>query len=442
MLVNFMLYERQNYIHIMASQYQKASKKERTMILNHATKVLAMNRSYLAHCLSMNQQIIRIQGGGVTIQADIRKKSTRKRISLYSQASFTWLRYLWKVMHYCCDKRLHGIIPKLIEKRCQFEESHEQEWEEKGLPPWTKETEKQLQTMSVSTIYRYLRKERKRYHIKGISHTRPGSLLKQEIEVKTFAMWDKTLPGYLQMDLVGHEGGDSRGCFAFSLNMCDVSTQWTETISFLYKSQLFVHEGIVQGRGRFPFSVFGLHSDNGSEFINDHLYRYCKQEKLTFTRNRKSFKNDSCYIEQKNWSIVRSYVGYARYDTLTEVQCINSLYQVLRLYTNYFQPVMQLQEKIRIGAKVMKRWDSPRTPYERVMENPRIPFENKQCCQKIYDSLDPFQLYEEVCWLKNKLNEIRKKKELDQIHAQDTLSKKVSTRLSLDESSKTFGVDF
>lgn len=440
--MNFMLHERQNYIHIMAPQYQKASKKEKGMILNHATKVLAMNRSYLAHCLSINRRVICIAGGTLKIQADVRKKNIRTRSSLYSQASFTWLRYFWKVMNYCCDQRLHSNIPKFIEKRFQFEIKYQEEWEEQGLPPWTKEMEQQLQKMSVSTIYRYLQKERKRYRIKGISHTRPGSLLKQEIEVKTYAMWDKTHPGFVQMDLVGHEGGDARGSFAFSLNICDVSTQWTETIAVPNKSQLFVYEGIKQGRECFPFPLHGLHSDNGSEFINEHLYRYCTQEALIFTRNRKSFKNDSCYIEQKNWSIVRNYVGYARYDTLAEVRCINSLYQVLRLYTNYFQPVMQLKEKSRIGAKVMKRWDSPRTPYERVLENPHIPLEKKQRCQQIYESLDPFQLHKEVYRLKNKLNEIRRKKELDQIHAQDTLSKKVSTRLSVEESSKSFGVDF
>jgi hypothetical protein len=129
-----MLQERQNYIHIMAPQYQKASKKEKTMILDYATKVFAMNRSYLAHCLSINQRIIRLTGGSVKIQADVRKKSIRTRCSLYSQASFTWLRYFWKVMDYCCDKRLHSNISELIMKRFQFEEDHREEWEEQGLP--------------------------------------------------------------------------------------------------------------------------------------------------------------------------------------------------------------------------------------------------------------------------------------------------------------------
>ena len=159
--MNFMLHERQNYIHIMAPQYQKASKKEKGMILNHATKVLAMNRSYLAHCLSINRRVICIAGGTLKIQADVRKKNIRTRSSLYSQASFTWLRYFWKVMNYCCDQRLHSNIPKFIEKRFQFEIKYQEEWEEQGLPPWTKEMEQQLQKMSVSTIYRYLQKERK-----------------------------------------------------------------------------------------------------------------------------------------------------------------------------------------------------------------------------------------------------------------------------------------
>lgn len=439
--VNFMLNERQNYIHMIAPLYQKASKKEKSFMLDHGIQVLAMNRSYLAHCLSQSHRIIRLSGK-VKLQADVRKKSVRKRSCFFTPATLAWLIYFWKVMYHCCDRRLHSMIPLLMDKRVQFEPLHEEEWKALKLPSWTQEIESQLRSMSASSIYRYLRKERQKSRFKGISHTRPGSLLKQNIEVKTFAMWDKSLPGNTQMDLVGHEGGDARGCFAFSLNITDVATQWTETVAIPTKAQSFVFAALQQGRARFPFPLLGLHSDNGSEFINAHLFNYCTQEQLQFTRNRKSFKNDSCYIEQKNWSLVRSYVGYARYDTLEEVMCMNALYEVLRLYTNYFLPVMQLQEKLRIGAKVMKRWDQPRTPYQRVLESPQVSAENKQACQALYETLDPFTLHQEVQRLKNKLNELRRKKELDRIQAEDKILIKDSTGNVLAESSKTVRMGF
>ena len=439
--MNFMLNERQNYIHMIAPQYQKASKKDKSLMLDHGTRVLAMNRSYLAHCLSLSHRVIRLSGK-VKLQGDVRKKSVRKRSCFFTPATIAWLIYFWKVMYQCCDQRLHSMIPLLMAKRAQFETLHEDAWKAQDLPPWTQEIENQLRSMSASSIYRYLRKERQKARFKGISHTRPGSLLKQNIEVKTFAMWDKDIPGFTQMDLVGHEGGDARGCFAFSLNITDVATQWTETVATPTKAQSFVFAALQQGKARFPLALKGLHSDNGSEFINAHLWKYCMQEQLQFTRNRKSFKNDSCYIEQKNWSLVRSYVGYARYDTLAEVQCMNALYEVLRLYTHYFLPVMQLQEKLRIGARMMKRWDRPKTPYQRVMESSHVPVENKQACQAVYETLDPFTLNQEVQRLKNKLKGLRRKKELDRIHAEDKLLNKDSAGKVLAESSKTVRIGF
>lgn len=202
--------------------------------------------------------------------------------------------------------------------------------------------------------------------------------------------------------------------FAFSLNISDVDTQWTETVATPTKAQSLVFAALQQGKARFPFPLLDLYSDNGSVFMNSHLFNYCAQEQLQFTRYRKSFKNDSHYTEQKNWSLVRSYVDYARYDALEEVQCMNALYDVLRLYTNFFLPVMQLQEKLRIEARPMKRWDPPRTPYQRIQESFQVSAENKQGCQALYEILDPFTLHLEVQQLKNKLKELRRKKELDE----------------------------
>ena len=152
-----------------------------------------------------------------------------------------------------------------------------------------------------------------------------------------------------------------------------------------------------------PFDLLGIDSDNGSEFINDHLFRFCKEQKITFTRSRKYRKNDNCYVEQKNYSVVRRAVGYQRYDTEEELAILNELYGHLRFYTNYFQPVMKLVEKTRIGSRVVKRHDKAQTPYQRVLQSPLIPEENKSRMQKLYAKLNPAELKRKITKLQNRL---------------------------------------
>jgi len=169
------------------------------------------------------------------------------------------------------------------------------------------------------------------------------------------------------------------------------------------KARVWVFAGIKRIERRLPFPILGLNSDNGSEFINAHLLRYCEEEHITFTRSRPYRKNDSCFVEQKNWSVIRRAVGYSRYDTVEELTLLNELYGYLRLYVNFFQPVRKLIKKERIGSKVTKRYDEAKTPYKGVLSSPDIEYKVKVKLRKEYDMLNPAELKRKITKLQNKL---------------------------------------
>jgi hypothetical protein len=197
--------------------------------------------------------------------------------------------------------------------------------------------------------------------------TKPGTLLRSQIPVRTFADWSEARPGFLEIDLVAHEGGDPRGEFAYSLCATDIASGWTEVRVVRNRARRWTLEALQDVRASLPFALLGIDSDNGSEFINAHLATWTAQQKITFTRSRPNEKNDSCYVEQKNWSVIRREVGYGRYDSDAERALIGEIYADLRLYVNFFLPSMKLIAKQRLGAKVYKRYDEPATPYQRLL---------------------------------------------------------------------------
>src|SRR5208282_2149805 len=250
---------------------------------------------------------------------------------------------------------------------------------------------------------RLLTAERRKWMLRGRSGTKPGSMLKHQIPIRTFADWNEKQAGFVEIDLVGHDGGDASGDYCQTLDVTDVASTWTETCAVINKAQAWVFDALKSIRTHLPFPLLGIDSDNGSEFINHHLLRYCRQEKITFTRGRSGKKNDGCFVEQKNYSVVRRAVGYARYDSVAQLRLLNELYGYLRLYTNYFQPVMKLLSKERNGAKVKKTYDEPKTPYQRLMDMSGISSENKQRLKTEYASLNPAQLKREITRLQEKL---------------------------------------
>jgi hypothetical protein len=206
-------------------------------------------------------------------------------------------------------------------------------------------TSQKLARISAATIDRLLAPERQKYQLKGRSHTRPGTLLKQQIPMRTFNEWDEQQPGFLEIDLVGHDGGVIDSHHAFTLNATDVASGWNSSTALKNKAQVWTLAGLQKIRAKLPFPLLGIDSDNGSEFINETLYGFCQEQKITFTRARPYRKNDSCFVEQKNYSVVRRAVGYQRCDTEQQLQLLNQLYEPLALYTNFFQPSMKLQSK-------------------------------------------------------------------------------------------------
>ena len=215
----------------------------------------------------------------------------------------------------------------------------------KGILRWKPRTKKLLIGMSVSTADRLLAPIRRAERLRGKSTTLPGSLLKHLVPIRTFADWDDSRPGFVEADLVAHCGSSTAGSYLHTLTVTDVAIGWTECLAIPYRDQDTVLKSLEIARRRLPFPLLGLDTDNGSEFLNYALVAYCERESITFTRSRAYKKNDQCYVEQKNGSVVRRFVGYERFEGLTPCQVLSRLYQVLRLYVNFFQPSMKLISK-------------------------------------------------------------------------------------------------
>jgi hypothetical protein len=260
----------------------------------------------------------------------------------------------------------------------------------------TIEVEAQLCQISPSTIDRLLRPYRRLGGRRPFTTTKPGSLLKNSIPIRTFADWQENRPGFLEVDLVSHCGESTNGFYLTTLTSVDVASGWSECVGVWGKGQERVGGAVRQIRQRLPFPLLGLDSDNGSEFINQHLYDYCHREGITFTRSRSYKKNDSCHVEQKNWSVVRRLVGYDRYSSKAALEVLNRVYDLLRLYVNFFQPVMKLLSKTRRGAKVSKVYDKAQTPYQRLVEAGLLTEAKQRELATTYYSLSPVTLLKQI----------------------------------------------
>ncbi len=250
--------------------------------------------------------------------------------------------------------------------------------------------------MSPSTIDRLLRPCRRLGGRRGFTTTRPGSLLKSSIPIRTFADWQENKPGFLEIDLVAHCGESTEGFYLNTLCAVDVASGWTECLPVWGKGQVRVRSAVHRGRLRLPFPLLGVDSDNGSEFINQCFYTYCSQEKITFTRSRSYKKNDSCHVEQKNGNVVRRLVGYDRYTSRAAFQCLERLYYNVRLYMNFFQPTMKLCAKTRNGARVHKVYETARTPYQRLLQSGALSESKRTEMAATYHRLNPVLLLKQI----------------------------------------------
>jgi transposase InsO family protein len=267
-----------------------------------------------------------------------------------------------------------------------------------------------LVRMSAATIDRRLAGERARMMPRGRSHTKPGSLLKSQIPVRTWADWDDARPGFVEIDLVGHEGGNSSGEFCFTLTVTDIATGWTINRSVQNKAQRWVFEALEHIVAAFPFPILGIDSDNGSEFINEHLLRWCIARRITFTRSRPGNKNDGAYVEQKNWARVRELVGYYRYDTAAELATLNEIWELDAVFANYFLPQQKLIFKQRSGAKVIKKYDTATTPHQRAVAHPDVRKRPIITMNAVFKRLKPATLSRQILALTGQLEALAQAK--------------------------------
>lgn len=377
--------ERYAVIRELAPRYQQARKGERSRILDEFMHLTGLVRSYASHVLKHygTSKSVLVNGKRVVVVVGERSSGTkkRKRPRRYDTAVVDTLKRLWALSNGLCGKRLVVFIRQTLPILERF-----------GELKLHDAMRTKLLSVSPATIDRLLGPMKAQSRLKGRSHTKPGTLLKHHIPIRTFAEWDDAVPGFVEIDLVAHDGGVSYGDYCQTLDATDIATGWTETRAVPNKAQCHVFAALKDIRESLPFPLLGIDSDNGSEFINNDLWRYCQKEQITFTRSRPYRKNDTCFIEQKNYSVVRTTVGYYRYDHPEHLATLRELYEHLRLFTNFFQPSMKLREKVRIGSKVSRRHDQPTTPSQRVLAHPAVSAEVKDKLTAVYESLNPAHL--------------------------------------------------
>ncbi len=297
---------------------------------------------------------------------------------------------VWYAANQICSKRLVPFLAQLIGNM-----------EKHGHLDLTPEVRNTLLDISHATVDRLLKNERQRIG-KSHSTTKAGNLLKHEIPVRTFADWDDVVPGFFEIDLVAHCGGDTRGAFLNTLVLVDISTGWLEFMPMLQKNGDYVIAGLDVAKLLIPFPLLGVDSDNGSEFINHEMIEYCKSSRITFTRGRPYKKNDQAFVEEKNGSVIRRLIGYDRFEGQDAWETLTRLYRELRLYVNFFQPSLKLLSKHREGAHVSKKYDQAQTPYERVLLS-EIDAKIKRKLMRQYKQLDAVSLLEDIQTLQQQL---------------------------------------
>jgi hypothetical protein len=361
------LQARRDVLQQLAPQYQSAPPERKRELLETFTQITGYHRKYAMWLLNHAEK-----GQPAVPQPRPRRYGPDVQQALVQ---------IWEQTNRICSQCLIPFLPTLVDALERHGHLHL--------------SQEQLLSMSVATADRLLRQARGRGP-HGIATTRAGTLLKQQIPIRTFQQWDQTQPGFLEVDVVAHCGTDLLGNYLCTLTLTDIATGWTECLPLLYKSQERVLEAFQQARARFPFPILGIDTDNGGEFINEVLLSYCEQEQITFTRGREQLKNDQCFVEQKNGHIVRQVAGYDRFSGVQAYQQLDELYRALRLYTNGFQPCLKLQGKQYDGRKVRLSYDRAKTPLQRLLLFQVLPASKEHAWKELFRELNPVQLFEQV----------------------------------------------
>lgn len=363
---------RKEYQRTIRRRYRGADRIDKQKILDEFCEVCGYHRKYAIRVLNRTQ----------TIKSA--KKPGRPR-QYHDPQLMNVLMKLWQVLNLPCSRRLKAGIPLWL--------PYYEEWAGITLPETIKS---KLLSISPATIDRLMAHRKAQYTKMGLSTTKPGSILKSHIPINT-TQWDETRPGYLEADTVAHCGTSTAGSFVYTVNTVDIATGWSEQRAVWGKGYRGVKEAMIDIERVLPFNIRGFDSDNGSEFLNWHLYKYfnLRPKPVTFTRSRPYRKNDNAHIEEKNWSIVRQYMGYNRFESQDLTETLNDIYtQEWRLLMNFFRPATKLIAKQRIDAKIKKTYDKPKTPYQRILESKHITRNKKDELTVYFQTLNPFKLQE------------------------------------------------
>jgi hypothetical protein len=341
------LAERRAVTEMTAIRYVVADRRVKSRILDELCANTGWHRNHARKALK------------AALQPKVVAPRRSPRPPIYGPNVIAALTACWLVLGMPAGKRLAPMLNELVAVLRHF-----------GELVIDDDTAELLVSMSAATIDRRLAGERAKRQLKGHRATKPGSLLRSQIPVRTWADWDDAKPGFVEIDLVSHDGGNPIGPFAFTLTVTDVATGWTENRSVPSKEAKCVLSALESITNKMPFPILGVDSDNGAEFINVYLFVWCRNREITFTRARPTNKNDGCHVEQKNWAVVRTVVGYHRYDTAPKLLLLNEIWHLQSQLTNFFYPQQKLISKVRDGAKVTKKYDTATTPFRRAINHP------------------------------------------------------------------------
>ncbi len=357
---------------VTATRYAQASRAGKGVILDELCATTGWHRSHARKALA----------GALRPQVVVPR---RPRTPIYGVEVVVALQFCWAVLGAPTGKRLAPVLADLVARLRRF-----------GELVISDDVAVALVAMSPATMDRRLAAARAAMALRGRSHTKPGSLLKSQIPIRTWAQWDDAVPGFVEIDLVGHEGGNALGEHAYTLTVTDIATGWTENRSVPNKAQKWVVEALAEIAAVMPFPILGIDSDNGSEFINWHLLSWCQERKITFTRSRSGNSNDGAHVEQKNWAVVRTVVAYHRYDTPAELLLLNKIWVLQSLITNYFLAQQKLILKVRDGAKVTKKYDTATTPHQRADRHDSVADEDKTILRDTFAGLNPAAIQRQI----------------------------------------------
>jgi hypothetical protein len=361
---------RRELVTALRARYGAGSRDQKARILDEFTSISGYHRKSATRILNGSSDLHDASHG-------------RPRRRLYDEAVRQALIVLWEASDRICGKRLKALLPVLLPAL-----------ERNGHLQLDPAIRARLTDISAASIDRLLQEV---HSTSPSSRTkRASTALRRSVPIRTFADWAEPSPGYMEMDLVVHCGESMEGSYVHTLCLTDVASGWTECVPLLVRESTLVVQAVEALRATLPFLLRGLDVDNGSEFLNDSLVRYCATRAVEFTRSRPYHKNDQAWIEQKNGSVVRRLVGYRRLEGMAAVEALGRLYTAARLFVNFFQPSFKLKQKSRVGARVIKRYDAPETPCARLLASNAVSDQVKARLRTVAETLDPLQLLDEI----------------------------------------------